>query len=116
MRDGLKHDEVYTILRHYKAEIEEGKEPEVAFALACRAVPGVTPATYKAWKPEILALHEGKSTAIAAPKEVLKGFPGTAAQRIGQLTQKNANLEVENNELKDAVARLSKEVAELKKK
>lgn len=116
MRDGLKHDEVYTILRHYKAEIEEGKEPEVAYALACRAIPGVTPETFKNWKPEILALHEGKSSAISAPKELAKGYPGTGAQRIRELTEKNAKLEVEVSELREAVARLSKENAEGKKK
>jgi hypothetical protein len=61
-RDGLKAAEVFKIRSTVERLIADGEEEDVAYALACREVVGVSAETFKRWKPDIFKLIKGEKT------------------------------------------------------
>lgn len=116
MRDGLRVDEVQTVARALHNELADGKEPDLAYKLACRTVNGVLPVAFDNWKEEIFMIARGEQPPKVYP-------PGTTAfSRVAQLEADKAQLEsdkasllMENALLLKKVEQLNTEKAELEK-
>jgi hypothetical protein len=114
MREGLKLDEAYLIVRHLRPLIEEEEmEEDAAYREACRAVVGVAPKTLAAWKPDIFKLLRGEPTpASPVPADAPRGFPGTTAHSTIKALRDEA--EEKDAELKRLKKELDKKDAELR--
>jgi hypothetical protein len=118
-RDGLKASEIFQIRRSVEQALQNGEEPDVAYALACREIVGVDPDAFKRWKADIFALIEGKPTPanslLSGSVDPVKSVPAESAaiKRMEQLggeldaiKRDHARMLEENEKLKAKLAML----------
>lgn len=113
-RDGLKAQEVFQIRKSVERLLADGEEREIAYALACREIVGVSPEVFKGWKPDVFALIDGKETPanslLSGTLEPAKGTPADAA-----VLKRVADLGTQLDTTKADYARVLEENEKLKK-
>jgi hypothetical protein len=113
-RDGLKAQEVFQIRKSVERLLADGEERDIAYALACREIIGVSPETLKGWKADIFSLIDGKETLanslLSGSLEPAKGTPSDAA-----LLKRVADLGTQLDTTKADHVRLLEENEKLKK-